>query len=97
MIWLARERVNYDANHSIGWQLDLKHGQNHTCHLLPELGCGNGDRTLSIPDVMVDDDGVAAAGRQRVLVPGQRRHARRVALERPDLLAPRRVPDLDRR
>ncbi len=54
-------------------------------------------KAASGPDVVVDDDGVAAAGRQRVLVPGQGADSRGVALERPDLLPPRRVPDLDRR
>lgn len=48
------------------------------------------------PDVVVEDDGVAAAGGKHVLVPGQGADARGVALEAPNLLAALRIPDLDR-
>jgi hypothetical protein len=46
------------------------------------------------PDIVVDDEGVAAASGQRGAGPGHGGDASGVALERADLLHARRVPDL---
>ena len=56
-----------------------------------------GTRGRRAPDIMVDDEGVAAAGGQGGARPGHGGDARGVALESADLFHARCVPDLDLR
>lgn len=53
-----------------------------------------GSTGKAAPDIMVDDAGVAAAGAQGGVVPGQSPDACAVALEAADLLVAHHVPDL---